>query len=71
MPRQLRPVANVATLRKINKTGSRISGIWPPVSQQLPQVKMAMCTVLAWELSNTMDAEFCAAALEGALARFG
>lgn len=32
---------------------------------------MAMCTVLAWELSNTMDAEFCAAALEGALARFG
>lgn len=32
---------------------------------------MAMCTVLAWELSNTMDAEFCVAALEGALARFG
>lgn len=71
MPRQLRPVVNVATLRKINKTGSRISGIWPPVSQQLLQVKMAMCMVLAWELSNTMDAEFCVAALEGALARFG
>ncbi|CAH0352343.1 IS3 family transposase ISMch1 [Sphingobium sp. CECT 9361] len=27
--------------------------------------------VLAWELSNTMDAGFCVAALEGALARFG
>lgn len=27
--------------------------------------------VLAWRLSNTMDAEFCIEALEGALARFG
>ena len=27
--------------------------------------------VLAWRLSNTMDAAFCAAALEEALARFG
>ncbi len=27
--------------------------------------------VLAWRLSNTMDASFCVAALEDALARFG
>lgn len=27
--------------------------------------------VLAWRLSNTMDASFCVAALEEALARFG
>ena len=27
--------------------------------------------VLAWRLSNTMDAEFCVAALEEAIARFG
>ena len=27
--------------------------------------------VLAWRLSNTMDAEFCIQALEEALARFG
>ena len=27
--------------------------------------------VLAWRLSNTMDADFCVAALEEALARFG
>ena len=27
--------------------------------------------VLAWRLSNTMDAEFCVAALKDALARFG
>jgi transposase InsO family protein len=27
--------------------------------------------VLAWRLSNTMDAEFCIQALEGAVARFG
>ena len=28
-------------------------------------------TVLAWQLSNTMDASFCVTALEQALARFG
>jgi putative transposase len=27
--------------------------------------------VLAWRLSNTMDAEFCVVALEGAIVRFG
>ncbi len=27
--------------------------------------------VLAWRLSNTMDADFCVAALEGAIARYG
>jgi putative transposase len=27
--------------------------------------------VLAWRLSNTMDAEFCVAALEEAIARYG
>ena len=27
--------------------------------------------VLAWRLSNTMDADFCVAALEDALARYG
>lgn len=29
------------------------------------------CSVLAWRLSNTMDAEFCVAALEEAMNRYG
>ena len=34
-------------------------------------IDWASRAVLAWRLSNTMDASFCVAALEAALARFG
>jgi putative transposase len=42
-----------------------------PLSRGDHRLGVARGAVLAWRLSNTNDASFCAAALEEALLRFG